>query len=157
MTDLNAPDHDTLDRIATVFRSRREELGLTRHDLASRGGPSIGPIARFEGNKRRWPKTAAIRTRWALALGWEPDAWERVARGEEPQEIESDEIDEILASLEADVHRLRRAIHRRRRRLGGSANPTHAAEPVAAVREPPARWSARPADPEPTLRESTGR
>lgn len=116
VTELCAPDRETLDRIADAFRARREELGLTRHDVAGRGGPSIGPIARFEGNKRRWPKTTAIRTRWALALGWEPDAWERVARGEEPREIENDEVEEILSSLESDLHRLRRVLQLRRRR-----------------------------------------
>jgi transcriptional regulator with XRE-family HTH domain len=116
VTEVCAPDRESLDRIAQAFRTRREELGLTRHQLAMRGGPSIGPIARFEGNKRRWPKTTAIRTRWALALGWEPDAWERVARGEEPLEIESDEVEEILRSLETDIHRLRKALQFRRRR-----------------------------------------
>jgi transcriptional regulator with XRE-family HTH domain len=155
VTELNAPERDVLDRIAIAFRSRREELGLTRHELAARGGPSIGPIARFEGNKRRWPKTAAIRTRWALALGWEPDAWERVARGEKPQESESDEIDEILESLETDVHRLRGAILRRRRHIGGTSPSRE--DSLAPLREPAPRWSARPAEPEPILRESTGR
>jgi transcriptional regulator with XRE-family HTH domain len=116
VTELCAPSRETLDHIAAVFRSRREELGLTRHELAVRGGPSIGPIARFEGNKRRWPKTTAIRTRWALALGWEPDAWERVARGEAPREIDNDEVDEILRSLETDIHRLRRVLQLRRRK-----------------------------------------
>ena len=115
MTEVCAPDRETLDRIAYAFRTRREELGLTRHELATRGGPSIGPVARFEGNKRRWPKTTAIRTRWALALGWEPDAWERVARGEAPHELDTDEVEEILRSLETDLHRLRRVLQLRRR------------------------------------------
>lgn len=69
-------------------RERRERaLGLTREQVASRGGPSAGTQRNVEQNLKPGHvyETSSL-ARLARALGWTDDSIERIGRGEEPVE-----------------------------------------------------------------------
>lgn len=85
VNDDVVPDNATVKRIAKKVRERRESLDLDQ-DLARYGGPSRSTVSVLE-NKDTWPLRARTRASWATALGWEPDAFDRMERGEEPIEL----------------------------------------------------------------------
>lgn len=105
MTDDGAPAADVVQRIATRVRKRREELNRDQ-DLARYGGPTRATVGLLE-NQARWPLRARTRTSWATALGWEPDAFERLERGEEPVELENNHASAGEDRLRGLVSRLR--------------------------------------------------
>lgn len=82
--DARVPNATTIKKIAEKVRQRRESLDLDQ-DLARYGGPSRSTVSTLE-NSGRWPLRQRTRNNWAAALGWEPDAFERMARGEDPLE-----------------------------------------------------------------------
>lgn len=91
MSEDEAPNQRVVERIAAKVRERREVLDLDQ-DLARYGGPSRSTVSILE-NKNVWPLRARTRSSWATALGWEPDAFERMVRGEEPVPLVKEESD----------------------------------------------------------------
>lgn len=86
VNDDMVPDTNTVKRIAEKVRVRRESLDLDQ-DLARYGGPSRSTVSILE-NRGQWPLRARTRSSWATALHWEPDAFDRMVRGEEPIELD---------------------------------------------------------------------
>ena len=99
--------------VAHAVRERREMLGLSQ-DLSDRGGPKRNAVGAFE-TRYLWPKLPATRARWARALNWEPDAFDRLLVGEEPRElkdsgIDAEEMEHVLEALERAIGELRRRV-----------------------------------------------
>jgi hypothetical protein len=61
-----------------------------------------------------WPKLPATRARWARALQWEPDAFDRLLDGEQPRILPFDveRVDNMLKLLEEAIAVLRSYVNR---------------------------------------------
>lgn len=102
-------------RVADAVRLRREMLGLSQ-DLSTRGGPKRNAVGAFE-TRYLWPKLPATRARWARALEWEPDAFDRLLKGEDPVPLtqkgpDPEEMDRAFEALERAISELRRHVQR---------------------------------------------
>lgn len=85
MTD-NTPPERVVREVAQRVRQRRESLDLDQ-DLARYGGPSRATVGLLE-NSAKWPLRARTRSSWSTALGWQPDAFDRMVSGLDPLEVE---------------------------------------------------------------------
>jgi len=66
-----------------------------------------------------WPARRTTRTRWAKALDWKPDAFERLVRGEEPEILEPvAPIRDEAETIAQELHRLVDELVRRVRAAG---------------------------------------
>jgi transcriptional regulator with XRE-family HTH domain len=80
------PTPPDLELVAAAIRSRRNQLGLTQQDLASRAGVAVGTIATLE-SAERWP-WARNRTSIEAALGWQAGSMTEISRGGYPLPVE---------------------------------------------------------------------
>jgi hypothetical protein len=100
------PTREVLEAVAEAVRTRREQLGLTQDEIKARGGPGRTTVELFE-NQYRWPRLARTRASWARALDWEPDAFERLARGATPEEVEQmRSVTNEIQMIALELHRL---------------------------------------------------
>ena len=86
MTAKDPPKEET-EKVGKAVRERRESLGLSQ-DLSPYGGPKRNLVGGLE-TRGIWPRMPATRARWARALQWAPDAFDKLLAGEEPKELES--------------------------------------------------------------------
>lgn len=74
---------DGPDLLARAVRARREELGASRADIYSGGGPSPDRLNAIE-NARAINYSRKMLSNLEHCLGWAPGSIERVIQGEEP-------------------------------------------------------------------------
>lgn len=107
------PTKAQIERVAEAVRTRREMLGLPQ-DLSDRGGPKRNAVGALE-TRYIWPRLPATRARWAKALEWEPDAFDRLVAGEEPKLLNPvmspEDLDRAFDALERAISELRRRVH----------------------------------------------
>jgi hypothetical protein len=106
---------EQIKKVAEAVRERRERLGFSQ-DLSVHGGPKRNAVGAFE-TRYVWPKLPATRARWARALEWEPDAFDRLLAGEEPvplqkSGVDPEDLDRAFDALERAISELRRQVHR---------------------------------------------
>lgn len=82
---MKDPAKKDIERIGKAVRERREMLGLSQ-DLSIYGGPKRNLVGGLE-TRAMWPRLPQTRARWAYALQWKPDAFDRLLAGEEPEEL----------------------------------------------------------------------
>lgn len=107
------PTETDIERVARAVRARRERLGLGQ-DLSFRGGPKRNMVGNLE-TRFVWPKLPTTRARWARALEWEPDAFDRLLEGEDPISLDSpgvdpEDLDRAFEALERAISELRRRV-----------------------------------------------
>lgn len=71
------------EEIAEAIRGRREELGLTQAELATRAGVSTGTVQSLEGSRGAWDNPRSL-PKIERALGWGPKSADRIRNGEAP-------------------------------------------------------------------------
>lgn len=113
---MREPTEKQKEAVAHAVRQRREMLGLSQ-DLSDRGGPKRNAVGAFE-TRYLWPKLPATRARWARALEWEPDAFDRLIAGQEPKQLSNlgtdpEELDRAFEALERAIAELRRHVQQR--------------------------------------------
>jgi hypothetical protein len=97
------PDADpSLEQIAYTAKqvaARMERLGLDRKAISRAGGPTFITMQNLL-ERNIWIKKRDRRAALSLALGWQPDGLERLARGEEPLDLrDEDKLDHVDAEL----------------------------------------------------------
>lgn len=110
------PSEGAIKVVAQKVRQRREERNQDQ-DLARYGGPTRATVGLLE-NQGRWPLRPRTRTSWAKALGWQPDAFDRMVRGEEPLELQEPPPENDDGRLAELVQRLRDLADEAERLLG---------------------------------------
>lgn len=75
----------TAEQVGDIVRRQREMLGLTQEEIKGISSSLIGQIERGVAppGGRAGPRVAFMR-----ALGWPPDALERIANGEDPEDFD---------------------------------------------------------------------
>jgi transcriptional regulator with XRE-family HTH domain len=102
------------ERVARYVRARREELGLTQEDVATRGGPSTATLRLIEGASLTTPRPKSLR-QLETALYWGPGSALAIYRGGEPVILDSDPLGDLtpeeirMASVFIQVLRNERA------------------------------------------------
>ena len=71
------------ERLASYVRERREELGLTQEEVASRGGPSTATLRLIENNATDSYRQKSLR-QLEDALGWTRGSVLAILAGDEP-------------------------------------------------------------------------
>ena len=79
---MSPPDYP---RLGHYVRERRDELGLTQEEVATRGGPSTATLRLIEGGKG--PFRAKSLRQLADALHWTPESPRAILAGREPAEV----------------------------------------------------------------------
>lgn len=108
---VSEPKPDTIKRAARIERTRRESLGLSQ-DMKEQGGPSRAVITELE-LKNVWPKRPATQMQIAHALRWRPDAFELLAKGKDPVELEgvtTEELRSLVSSARMILEELERRL-----------------------------------------------
>jgi transcriptional regulator with XRE-family HTH domain len=70
-------------RLARYVRERREDLGFTQEDVATKGGPSTATLRLIENGTQETYRQKSLRQLEA-ALGWEPGSVRKILDGGEP-------------------------------------------------------------------------
>lgn len=98
-------------RLAGAVRSRRDELGLTQVELATKAGISEPTLRVIEGARRRSYQKATLRA-LSQALGWTPDGAQRILGGEDALEAgaQRTETETEVEALKAEVAKLQERI-----------------------------------------------
>ena len=72
-------------RLGRYVRERRNELGLTQEEIATRGGPSTATLRLIEGGEQAAFRAKSLR-QLADALHWTPESPRAILAGREPVE-----------------------------------------------------------------------
>lgn len=74
-------------RLARYVRERRDELGLTQEEIATRGGPSTATLRLIETGTQDSYRAKSLR-QLAEALRWTPESPRAILAGREPEEVQ---------------------------------------------------------------------
>lgn len=76
--------------LGKALRARREQLGLSQHELTARGGPSAATV-RYAENGQGGPYRSLTIVAFERALEWEPGSFLRILNGGEAQDTPTPE------------------------------------------------------------------
>jgi hypothetical protein len=78
---------DGIDRLIHYVDARLAQLGLTKEDVARRGGPAVDTLSKLRRRTDHGRPTIATLSRYDAALGWQPGSSAVTMLGGMPQSI----------------------------------------------------------------------
>ena len=112
-----------IDRLIHYIDARLAQLGLTREEVARRGGPAVDTLSKLRRRTDQGRPTIATLSRYDAALGWQPSSSAVTMLGGVPQSIttrrpgkkpataplaEDDIVARLTTQLRDELHRLER-------------------------------------------------
>lgn len=104
--------NDGWDRVAGELLRRMEQRGLSKDRIPGVDRKTV--LRALDGR----PLRTDAASRLAVAVGWRPDAFERIRRGEEPV-ASGEEVDDRLSAVERDLAAVRLDVAEIRRAIEG--------------------------------------